>query len=465
MGELHDLIGIHGAIDRAVAADPGRRASVSQLLPVYQREGAPWFDDFAAWIDEKRGGAEGEAFPSLEEALERLGRTEATGHMRARRMFALALAAQAFPELLLEPQNERTALARGALRVDGLARGDGEAARLLQLLGEGLEQPPVGGGAPVALDSWWESVIAACDAEGLIDDPEWISPRPCSGRLVMAPFPGGRVPAATLMTVWETDRIPFKRATSFLEPVHWPKCCAFWCTMTRLKGAADAGHHSFHEVVSTDCDAWTIEADLDFSFTKSDGLAITEYQLSAGHPQEGDDVEVDEGSLVVQRLGPAAAAPLRVTTTKRIRFARFFSGEQLALIMCALGYAEVVKELVFSCAALPGKKTTGTPFPGRALGAVPDAGTAAPPITSVAGRAAAEVKDCIDDYTAAARASSETIRRGEYTADALVKDLTGLWGRVLRDAATAVDAGARTAGTAARTRPRTGRPAREEPPS
>ena len=49
--------------------------------------------------------------------------------------------------------------------------------------------------------------------------PEWISPRPCSGRLVMAPVPGGRVPAATLTTVWETDRIPFKRATSFLEPV------------------------------------------------------------------------------------------------------------------------------------------------------------------------------------------------------------------------------------------------------
>ena len=56
--------------------------------------------------------------------------------MRARRLFALALAAQAFPELLLEPQSERTALARSALRVEGLARGDGEAARLLQLLGD-----------------------------------------------------------------------------------------------------------------------------------------------------------------------------------------------------------------------------------------------------------------------------------------------------------------------------------------
>lgn len=465
MGELHDLIGIHGAIDRAVAADPERRASVSQLLPVYQRDGAPWFDDFAAWIDEKRGGAEGKAFPSLEEALERLGRTEATGHMRARRMFALALAAQAFPELLLEPQGERTALARGALRVKGLARGDAEAARLLQLLGEA--PPPVEGGAPGALDSWWESVIAACAAEGLIDDPEWISPRPCSGRLVMAPFPGGRVPAATLMTVWETGRIPFKRATSFLEPVHWPKCCAFWCEMTRLAGEAATTHQSYHEVVSTDCDAWTIEADLDFSFTKSDGLAITEYQLSEGHPRPGDDVIVDEGSLVVQRLGPDPAAPLRVTTTKRIRFERFFSGEQLALIMCALGYAEVVKELVFSCAALPGKKTTGTQFPGRAPGAVPHAGTAAPVTTSVADEAAAAVKDCIDEYTAAAKASSERIRQGEYTADALVKDLTDLWGRVLRDTATAVDVGARSAGTAvgSRTRRRTRPPAREGPPS
>ena len=87
---------------------------------------------------------------------------------------------------------------------------------------------------------------------------------------------------------------------------------------------------------------------------------------------------VDEGSLVVQRLGPAAAAPLRVTTTKRIRFARFFSGEQLALIMCALGYAEVVKELVFSCAALPGKKTHGDAVPGPGAGGGPGRGNRSP---------------------------------------------------------------------------------------
>ena len=161
--------------------------------------------------------------------------------MRARRMFALALAAQAFPSSSWSRRARATALARGALRVDGLARGDGEAARLLQLLGEGLEQPPVGGGAPLRSTAGGRALIAAGDAEGLIDDPEWISPRPCSGRLVMAPFPGGRVPAATLMTVLETDRIPFKRATSFLEPVHWPKCCAFWCDDEEAQGGGRRG--------------------------------------------------------------------------------------------------------------------------------------------------------------------------------------------------------------------------------
>ena len=45
MGEIRDLIGIHGAIDRAVADDPERRAAVSRLLPVYRDPDVRWFDD------------------------------------------------------------------------------------------------------------------------------------------------------------------------------------------------------------------------------------------------------------------------------------------------------------------------------------------------------------------------------------------------------------------------------------
>ena len=33
-------------------------------------------------------------------------------------------------------------------------------------------------------------------------------------------------------------------------------------------------------------------------------VALTNYQLSAGRPQPGDLIRVDEGSLVVAKIGP-----------------------------------------------------------------------------------------------------------------------------------------------------------------
>jgi len=444
MGEIRDLIGIYGAIDRATMEESERRARVSQLLPVYQHPDVHWFDDFEEWTNAKREDTEEPPFPSFEDALRGLAGVEPRGRMRARRLFAIATAAHAFPELL-ESHGESTALA-AALRVGSLAEDDERAQNLLELLGDEqllLESDD--------LDAWWQSVLAVASYNGLIADTAGMGPRPCSGRLVMVDLPGGKGPVATLRTEFETSEIDFDHAGRFLEPVNWPDCSDFWCEMTKL-GEQPPGVHQYHEVVSTDCpskeSAWTIEAELDFSFTRFTDTAITEYRLRDGHPLPNDDVLVDEGSLVVRQIGSVAKPRLRVTTTKRIMFNHPFSGEALAMIMCALGYASVVEDLVFSCAT-SGAAGAGTSFPGESPAAGPTKG--GPPDL---GPVIEAVKECIDDWADAAEASSKKMAEGRYTADALVQDMARAWVRIVRDGATALDVSVRSARMPAGTRAR-----------
>src|SRR3954453_11944970 len=54
MGEIRDLVGIFGAIDRTAAADSHVREAVGRLLPLYRRSDVRWFDDFEAWTKELR---------------------------------------------------------------------------------------------------------------------------------------------------------------------------------------------------------------------------------------------------------------------------------------------------------------------------------------------------------------------------------------------------------------------------
>jgi hypothetical protein len=139
----------------------------------------------------------------------------------------------------------------------------------------------------------------------------------------------------------------------------------------RKRSVSAEGVHRYHEVVSTNCaqreSAWTVEAELDFTFRAVRGVvAIAEYQLADGHPAEGDDVLVDEGSLVVRRVD-AGAPTLNITTTKRIKFNRAFGGEALAMIMCQMGYADFVRELFFRCAACEGAHEHQDALPWQAV--------------------------------------------------------------------------------------------------
>jgi|SRR6185437_4250124 len=436
MGETRDLVGIFGAIDRRAAAEPAARARIARLLPLYKRSDVSWFDDFVTWTKELRAEqSDTEPFPtSLDEALEDLAGTPTKGRMMARRMFAIAGAVQAFPDTNGTDSSWKGAAAR-ALAPGLVDQSEDRGQAMLEILGREELLPRED--TPAARDGWWRDVLAAAGSDGHIENAECaIGPRPCAGRVSAANC--GLV--ATIESGFRTGCVKFNRACSFLHPTNWPECSnGFWCEMEDL-GEVRPGVHHFHEVVSTDCDdqalAWTISAELEFKFTQHPDLdlSIAEYQLCEGHPKPGDAVLVDEGSLVVHGLG---GGELQVITTKRVQFNYPFSVEALALIMCALGYANLVEDLVFTCAALKRKK--GREFPGSA----PTRTVPLPkhPADEIADR----LKACIDDYAEAARTASEKTAAGHYTADDLAQDMAKMWARAAREWSGAVQLGARSA--------------------
>jgi hypothetical protein len=458
MGEISDLIGVYGDIDLAVVSFPERRAAVAQILPAYESEEAVgWFARFEDWTVRKRKEQSDEKpFAEVDRALTDLAGSTATGRMRARRMLAIAALTRARPEYGVR-DSEKGSVAQAALGVPGLAEDNDRGGSLLELLasGGGIEDQTFDP------DAWWTIVVREAFRRGLLPDGlDKIGPRPCTGRLVQVPVALGdigAVEATALKTVFPVRGLAFDRAVKFLDPEIWPRCSDFWCQMTPTSLLAN-GTRSYHEEVSADCPnkdtTWTISAELDFTFYRSDEdrVAMTEYHLGTGHPRKADDVYVDDGSLMVEEVATIGAnTELRVTTTKRVYFSEDFPGPALAMVMCAVGYASVVEDLVYSCAATTGKRGKAFPKGGGSAGTgeAPGAGTHPhldPVIKSFADQAAAATKACIHELSETAQAAADQISEGQYTSNDLVRDVSKTWVKALRESAAAVDISIRTAG-------------------
>ncbi len=425
MAEAEAIVGIHGAVDRAVQEDTAARLRVAEVLPGYLDPKLRWYDDFLDWLGQTaKPSHPAPAYPDLAGSLNHLAEEDEgiPARMGARRMFAIALAGRAFPELA-DRRSDLYAAAVAALNPlpssePEIVRESGSVAdraeRLYALLaGVKPPEPPVLEGSSAALEGgppgsappaggppgggWWDKTVHTALASKLIASPVGMFPRPCAGRLVNVP--GGKGPAAVLTTELETDAIDFKTACRFIEPANWKKCMpSFWRTM-RVTAKLPGGQRVYREVVSTDGAEQTnsgfwAKTDLLFNFMwvpdeKNPQAAVANYRFAEGRPKPNDRIQVDEGTLVVARVKPPegngsasesgdegkgapggaekrekARETLRITTTKRVQFNYPFSSEALAMVVCALGYADVSGELL-ACAATHGRLLEGgSNFPG-----------------------------------------------------------------------------------------------------
>jgi hypothetical protein len=456
MGEIDSIVGIYGAADRAVWRDREARARVAQVLPHYADRNLRWFDEFEAWLKRSRGQADGEPlFPSPHEAFSQLRETAPRCRMRARRLFAVAVAIRALPEL--REESELRNLAIQALSSDELAQREDTAEQLYELLGDDTRLMRADGMNTHGANEWWRDTVVTAHARSWIPSVNGILRRPCSGTLVKAVGVDG--PVAALTTDYVTEDVDFDHATRFIDPENWKKCMPwFWCEMLPSGAGMRPGEKRYREVVSSDCKrreraGFYAETDLLFSFTwlpdeQHPEVALTNYQLCDGRPFAGDLVRVDEGTLVVAKVGPGQR-PLRVTTTKRIQFSHGFSARQIAMIMCALGYANVSDDLLCCAANLGGDPDEGRAFEGVSP-SVPDQGARR---ANAGWRRRPPARPRVAHRAAGAPASE-----GEDSVGELVDEAVEIWARSVRRGLGWLERGAadRRAGTRGRRRDRSG---------
>ena len=452
MSEMRDMVAIFGEIDRALVENREARQAVAQLLPEYEDPEVQWYDAFVEWVREHREVDEGEPFPTFEEALEDLGRIRPEGRMLARRVLAVTTMARAIPAVR-EPGAPVREFAGRTLSAAGLITDD-RAGELLDFLAEPERTRNFNDLLPdraLTPDEYWDGLMTAAFQLQMLPHPNAIGSRPCTGTLVELDGDDGG-PAVKIVASVPT-RVGFEAALGFLNPENWVAASAFWCEMALEEEVSDT-FRRYRETVSVDCPnrttTWQLQARLDFQTTivRAGGrgmVASADYQLTPPHPQPGDDVEVDFGSLSIEPDDTGT----RVTATKIVRFKEPFNGRVLALVICALGYASALEDLVEKTAGMPGPVE-----PPQELG--PDgsrrfgdgAATEAPVgdslVDDMIDEAARWAKACISECATSASASAKRIDDGQYTADAFVQDVAAGWVRVLRE-------GARGAGAAIET--------------
>jgi hypothetical protein len=419
MAEREAIVRIHGAIDRAVQADPKAREQVAQLLPRYRDPKLQWYDEFRKWLTDTGGkDAAGEIDPdpvaAVKEALQELAAPAEHPRSQARRMFAVALTARAFPDDAIQEDAvnaittfppvvaEEIAVAEDETQPDDDAPADGEEVVEAEVVeaevvdpeeakkrAEGLYELLANQEHPTLMRAvmrpdlmrpddeelaprtdWWKTLIEEAEGNGSI--PKYsigLFPRPCAGRLLTVPGVDGPVAALRTEHVTEpgregADKLTFDIATNFIEPCNWATCMpSFWCQVERMEDPQlPPGQHRYREVVSTHCGdygpGFWASTDLLFNFmwVPEEGdearAAIANYELAAGRPLPQDRIIVDEGTLVVSKIDDDA---LLITTTKRVKFSHPFPTGALALIVCALGYADISGNLL-ACSATHGKR-------------------------------------------------------------------------------------------------------------
>jgi hypothetical protein len=423
MTSVQSILVLFGEVDNRVVEAPERRSAVADVLGAYDDPSTPgWYEKFRAWLADPGIQPDPATLPGVREALAALADSPPTGRSEARLLLAIAALGRADPDWVEDPER-RTSLADAVRPLvpeeppPGVPLDrDGRANGLVQLLANRGDPPDV---FPT-LDAWKDMLEAAL-ARGFVSESlaQQVDP-PCQAGF-SEPV-GASGPVASLRTEFVTSALAFEEATGFLDPARWPSCTHLWCRMDLLPGGPP---RRYLEVIGLACGiagAWQLRTCLEFEdrTLPETRLATADYRLATDQTGADGLVEVDEGSITVID----EVTHLRIVTVKRLRFRGLALQAGMAVLMCALGYAAVGEEMVYSC-ALRGVKST--PWdPGKAK-------------TPGAGGLVGEVVDltvaCVNESAEAMKASAAAAARGEYTLEHLTRDVTRMWLRPLQDVA------------------------------
>jgi hypothetical protein len=434
MASVQSILVLFGEVDRLVVEAPDdetrdrRQEAVAAVLGAYKHPSTPgWYEKFTRWLNDAGIQPRPTVLPDdVRDALDELADVNhpPTGRAQARLLLAIAALGRADPGWI-DDDERRTRLA-GAVRPlvpeapDEEIDRDGRADGLVQLLANSGNYE----GVFPTLEAW-QQMLEVAFARGFISAElkQQVDP-PCQAGF--SEPAGASGPVASLKTELVTKLLTFDQATGFLDPSRWPDCTALWCRMDPLPGGPP---RRFLEVIGLDCDdltRWRLKTCLEFENRTLPGIraATADYRLAADQTGADRLVEVDEGSITVID----EVTHIRIVTVKRLRFRGLYLQAGMAALMCALGYASVGEEMVYSCALMyplstpwdPG--SAKTPAPGGLVGAL-----------------VGEVVDltvaCVNENAEAMKASTAAAARGEYTLEHLTRDATRMWLRPLQDMA------------------------------
>jgi hypothetical protein len=436
MSEIRDLIAILGAVDHAVNEDEGgeRRSLVAALVKAYRTgDRFGWYDSFAE--------REHNTLPSLEEAMENLGRPTRFAGMLPRRVLAVALAARVFPELF-GPDGEAVEDSLRALIIPGIVAG------LPLLPTPPLPEPPdvPDLGDPSIRSRGEELLRALADPTRLSRIEDWHQflgstshlvssqlaslPAPCSTTVIERPTGGDDaiIVLQTSLCVGGVDLAAL--SAGFLDPTNWPDCSPWWCAMLAAPGG-DPRLKRYLEVVAADCPnrIFEVAVFLDFA-TAIDGATRKVVTYNKSRDQSGmvaglranEAVEVDRGVIDVRQEGDH----LRVETTKRIRFAQSVDADALAVIACVVGYGDVAADVICDCSG-------GTP---QAVDCDPGEAPGVGRVTPAVDRLVDLARKCVAEGGDLVRQIAGRVDEGSYTPDLAAEDATRTAVLALRGLAT-----------------------------
>jgi hypothetical protein len=328
MGEIECLVAVRREVDAAVVRDPALEATVRGLVP-------------EATIDEPVG-----AVPAIADALGELARTPPAPERLYDRLLAVAALAWAEPEPF-GCQGTRGRQMAAALRP--LTR-HGEARETEQLHRTIDEAAPGPGEDRTDLR---RTVIGCAHAHGHLRDASFGGDANLIDR--------GQMTRARASSHADLPGFGLEDIALLFDPEHWGKLSDGRLTMVRVPDPSppdpplDRPHDFYQETFEVpwfwltpliEVVQWPPPTDPRDKPTPMDRLDKSvrwlEYRLSAAGQSEGEQVLVDQGSIV----GREVPGGLRITTTKRVRFTPPFDAPSLALVAEDIGYFDAFEDMV-----------------------------------------------------------------------------------------------------------------------